>query len=70
MKTVKELAIEFREVAIRAYAALGPELGGSSIRDLAADNFPDVSLKDLDEVIVVAGFGMVLLLDDNKREQA
>lgn len=52
---LQELAERCRGVVGKARADLGDDLGGFSILDLVADNFPAASLSDLKTALVVAG---------------
>ena len=50
-----EVARQMREVHAEAVRALGPSLGGGSIRDLMLDRFPVLDTSTIDAALVVAG---------------
>lgn len=54
-----DLAIRCRQVYDRAAADLGNDLRGFSVRDLCADQIPDVSLSDIEDAIIASGIGEV-----------
>jgi uncharacterized CHY-type Zn-finger protein len=51
------LAAKCRIVYKRAAEQLGDDLAGHSVLDLLADNFPQESLRALEDAMVVAGLG-------------
>jgi hypothetical protein len=55
MKLLMEIAAECRNLYDKAVIDLGPDLMGSSVLDLCADNMPEESLRCLQDAITVSG---------------